>query len=229
MARRGARPRASGCRQSAGCRGLRPLPGFGAEPQSLMPQHFSRALRAPKGRKKRGSPQNHGFFNDLNPGSACTLPGSCFGSARPVGPFQAEHLARVRVHADLAHAAVSIERVGASGIDVEGIAVPIVIQLHIRVAVIGGKLRLRHADVFQCRLAADGRGLHGADARPKPLKGRRLALPRKEARGTPQPIAFSTASAFHAKRPASVPPFQEVRKPVFFNEGNRDAQRFTRS
>ena len=30
------------------------LPGFGAEPQSLMPQHFLRALRAPEGRKQRG-------------------------------------------------------------------------------------------------------------------------------------------------------------------------------
>ena len=56
---------AAGCRQSAGCRGIIPLPGFGAEPQSLTPQHFSRALRAPEGRKKRGSPQNQGFFNGL--------------------------------------------------------------------------------------------------------------------------------------------------------------------
>ena len=50
-----------------GCRGLRPLPGFGAEPQSLMPQHFLRALRAPERRKKRGSFQNQGFFNGLSP------------------------------------------------------------------------------------------------------------------------------------------------------------------
>ena len=31
-----------------------------------MPQHFSQALRAPEGRKKRGSPQNQEFFNGLN-------------------------------------------------------------------------------------------------------------------------------------------------------------------
>ena len=43
------------------------LPGFGAEPQSLMPQHFPRALRASEGRKKRGFFQIQGFFNDLSP------------------------------------------------------------------------------------------------------------------------------------------------------------------
>ena len=30
-----------------------------------MPQHFLQALRAPERRKKRGSPQNQGFFNGL--------------------------------------------------------------------------------------------------------------------------------------------------------------------
>ena len=43
------------------------LPGFGAEPQSLMPQHFPRALRASEGRKKRGFLQIQGFFNGLSP------------------------------------------------------------------------------------------------------------------------------------------------------------------
>ena len=43
------------------------LPGLGAEPQSLMPQHFPRALRASEGRKKRGFFQIQGFFNDLSP------------------------------------------------------------------------------------------------------------------------------------------------------------------
>ena len=32
------------------------LPGFGAESQKPVPQHKTRALRAPKGRKKRGTP-----------------------------------------------------------------------------------------------------------------------------------------------------------------------------
>ena len=41
------------------------LPGFGAEPQSLMPQHFPRALRASEGRKKRGFLQIQGFFNGM--------------------------------------------------------------------------------------------------------------------------------------------------------------------
>ena len=41
-----------------------PLPGFGAEPQSLMPQHFPRVS---EGRKKRGFLQIQGFFNGLNP------------------------------------------------------------------------------------------------------------------------------------------------------------------
>ena len=53
------------------------LPGFGAEPQSLMPQHFLRALRAPERRKKRGSPQKQGFFNGLR-GDAYASPPSRF-------------------------------------------------------------------------------------------------------------------------------------------------------
>ncbi len=45
----------------AGCRGLRPLPGFGAAPQNLCRSTTSQALRAAKGRKKRGSFHPHRF------------------------------------------------------------------------------------------------------------------------------------------------------------------------
>ena len=45
----------------AGCRGLRPLPGFGAAPQNLCRSTTSQALRAAKGRKKRGSLLPHRF------------------------------------------------------------------------------------------------------------------------------------------------------------------------
>ncbi len=45
----------------AGCRGLRPLPGFGAAPQNLCRSTTSQALRAAKGRKKRGSLHPHRF------------------------------------------------------------------------------------------------------------------------------------------------------------------------
>ena len=45
----------------AGCRGLRPLPGFGAAPQNLCRSTTSQALRAAKGRKKRGSFHLHRF------------------------------------------------------------------------------------------------------------------------------------------------------------------------
>ena len=48
------------CRQSAGCRGMIPLPGFGAEPQSLMPQHFPRAER-PKGARTAAFSRFRGF------------------------------------------------------------------------------------------------------------------------------------------------------------------------
>ena len=43
----------------AGCRGLRPLPGFGAAPQIPVPQHNRRKrCERPKGRKKRGMLQS---------------------------------------------------------------------------------------------------------------------------------------------------------------------------
>ena len=45
----------------AGCRGLRPLPGFGAAPQNLCRSTTSQALRTAKGRKKRGSFHPHRF------------------------------------------------------------------------------------------------------------------------------------------------------------------------
>ena len=45
----------------AGCRGRRPLPGFGAAPQNLCRSTTSQALRAAKGRKKRGSFHPHRF------------------------------------------------------------------------------------------------------------------------------------------------------------------------
>ena len=44
-----------------GCRGLRPLPGFGAASQNLCRSTTSQALRAAKGRKKRGSLLPHRF------------------------------------------------------------------------------------------------------------------------------------------------------------------------
>ena len=51
----------------AGCRGLRPLPGFGAASQNLCRSTTSQALRAAKGRKKRGSFHPHRFPHPLPP------------------------------------------------------------------------------------------------------------------------------------------------------------------
>ena len=62
------------------------LPGFGAEPQSLMPQHFPRALRASEGRKKRGSFRNQGFFNGLRSRSTPCAPAPAFLLFQPSSP-----------------------------------------------------------------------------------------------------------------------------------------------
>ena len=47
-----------------GCRGVTPLPGFGAAPQALCRSTKKRALRVPEGHKKRASLKYLAFLHD---------------------------------------------------------------------------------------------------------------------------------------------------------------------
>ena len=64
--------------ERAGCRGIIPLPGFGAAPQEPVPQHKKQALRAAEGRKKRGMLQSAAC-----PHAPAPLPASVASGRRP--------------------------------------------------------------------------------------------------------------------------------------------------
>ena len=76
----------------AGCRGLRPLPGFGAAPQNLCRSTTSQALRAAKGRKKRGSFHPHRFPHPPPPLASLPSQISAFCALAARSPCICSHL-----------------------------------------------------------------------------------------------------------------------------------------